>query len=34
VLGEIVAQHLGNKSLGQVFPGFDSQRAKFLRLLA
>ena len=34
VLGELVALHLGNKSLDQVFPGFENQRNKFLRLLA
>ncbi len=34
VLGELVSLHLGNKSLDQVFPGFDNQRGKFLRLLA
>lgn len=33
VLGELVALHLGNKSLDQVFPGFENQRSKFLRLL-
>ena len=34
VLGECVAVHLGNKALDQVFPGFNKQQAKFLRLLA
>ncbi|HTZ96488.1 MAG TPA: DUF1501 domain-containing protein [Terriglobales bacterium] len=34
VLGECVAMHLGNTALDQVFPGFNKQQAKFLRLLA
>ena len=34
VVGELVVDHLGNKSLDQVFPGFGSQRTKFLRVLA
>ncbi|MBV9573485.1 MAG: DUF1501 domain-containing protein [Acidobacteriales bacterium] len=33
VIGEAVYQHLGNKSLNQVFPGFDNQRGKFLNYL-
>jgi uncharacterized protein (DUF1501 family) len=33
VLGEAVDRHLGNKSLDQVFPGFDNQTGKFLKLL-
>ena len=33
VIGEAVARHLGNKNLGQVFPGFDNQPAKFLKFL-
>jgi len=33
VLGEAVYQHLGNKALDQVFPGFDNQPGKFLRYL-
>jgi len=33
VLGEAVYQHLGNKALDQVFPGFDNQTGKFLRYL-
>jgi uncharacterized protein (DUF1501 family) len=33
VLGEAVYQHLGNKALPEVFPGFDNQPAKFLRYL-
>lgn len=34
VLGELVALHLGNKSLDRVFPGFEKQDNGFLRLLA
>jgi uncharacterized protein (DUF1501 family) len=34
VLGEAVYSHLGNKSLNEVFPGFESQPGKFLKLLA
>ncbi len=34
VLGEAVYWHLGNKSLNEVFPGFENQTGKFLRLLA
>jgi uncharacterized protein (DUF1501 family) len=33
VLGEAVYRHLGNKSLDQVFPGFENQPGKFLQLL-
>jgi uncharacterized protein (DUF1501 family) len=33
VLGEAVYRHLGNKSLNQVFPGFENQPAEFLRYL-
>ncbi len=33
VLGEAVARHLGNKNLTEVFPGFENQPSKFLRLL-
>jgi uncharacterized protein (DUF1501 family) len=33
VLGEAVYKHLGNKALNQVFPGFDNQPGKFLKLL-
>ncbi len=33
VIGEAVYRHLGNKSLDQVFPGFDNQPAKFLKYL-
>jgi uncharacterized protein (DUF1501 family) len=31
VIGEAVYQHLGNKALEQVFPGFDNQPGKFLK---
>ena len=33
VLGEAVARHMGNNNLATVFPGYDNQPAKFLRLL-
>ena len=33
VIGEAVAQHMRNKNLAAVFPGFDNQTAKFLRYL-
>jgi len=33
VVGEAVYQHLGNKRLDQVFPGFENQPGKFLRYL-
>jgi uncharacterized protein (DUF1501 family) len=33
VLGEAVYKHLGNKSLDQVFPGFDNQQGKFVKYL-
>ncbi len=33
VLGETVYQHLGNKSLDQVFPGFENQPSKFLKII-
>jgi len=33
VIGEAVARHLGNKNLADVFPGYDNQPGKFLRLL-
>jgi uncharacterized protein (DUF1501 family) len=33
VLGEAVTRHMGNKKLAEVFPGFDSQSEKFLRIL-
>jgi uncharacterized protein (DUF1501 family) len=34
VLGEAVYSHLGNKSLNEVFPGFENQTGKFLKILA
>jgi uncharacterized protein (DUF1501 family) len=34
VLGEAVYSHLGNKALDEVFPGYESQPGKFLKLLA
>jgi uncharacterized protein (DUF1501 family) len=33
VLGEAVSEHLGNKSLDSVFPGFDNHRTAFLKYL-
>jgi len=33
VIGEAVALHMGNKSLGEVFPGYDNEPGKFLRFL-
>ncbi|HEY7099717.1 MAG TPA: DUF1501 domain-containing protein [Terriglobales bacterium] len=33
VLGEAVYQHLGNKALGEVFPGFEDKPKEFLRFL-
>jgi uncharacterized protein (DUF1501 family) len=33
VLGEAVSAHLGNKSLNQVFPGFENQPGDFLKFL-
>jgi uncharacterized protein (DUF1501 family) len=33
VIGEAVARHMGNKNLAAVFPGFDNQPGKFLKLL-
>jgi uncharacterized protein (DUF1501 family) len=33
VLGEVVLQHMGNKNLATVFPGYENQPAKFLRVL-
>src|ERR1700758_3102945 len=33
VIGEAVARHLGNTNLVNVFPGYDNQPGKFLRLL-
>jgi uncharacterized protein (DUF1501 family) len=34
VIGEAVYHHLGNRDLGEVFPGFDARREAFLNLLA
>jgi uncharacterized protein (DUF1501 family) len=33
VIGEAVVRHMGNQKLDSVFPGFNSQQAKFLRYL-
>jgi uncharacterized protein (DUF1501 family) len=33
VIGEAVARHMGNKNLANVFPGYENQPGKFLRLL-
>jgi uncharacterized protein (DUF1501 family) len=33
VLGEAVYSHLGNRALDEVFPGFESQPGKFLKVL-
>jgi uncharacterized protein (DUF1501 family) len=33
VIGEAVARHLGNRNLANVFPGYDNQPRRFLRLL-
>ncbi len=33
VIGEAVARHLGNKNLANVFPGYDNQSGKFLKVL-
>jgi uncharacterized protein (DUF1501 family) len=33
VLGEVVSRYLGNRTLGQVFPGFESQSGDFLGVL-
>jgi uncharacterized protein (DUF1501 family) len=33
VLGEAVARHMGNKNLATVFPGYDNQSGKFLKLM-
>ncbi len=33
VIGEAVTRHMGNKNLGNVFPGYDNQPAKFLHYL-
>lgn len=33
VIGEVVARHMGNSDLGTVFPGYDNQAGKFLKIL-
>ncbi|MGA8270954.1 MAG: DUF1501 domain-containing protein [Candidatus Sulfotelmatobacter sp.] len=33
VLGEAVAQHIGNKNLDEVFPGYENRPGKFLKFL-
>src|SRR6201996_1132613 len=33
VVGEAVARHMGNRNLNEVFPGYENQPGKFLRLL-
>ena len=33
VIGEAVARHMGNQNLANVFPGYDNQPGKFLRIL-
>jgi uncharacterized protein (DUF1501 family) len=33
VIGEAVARHMGDKNLANVFPGYDNQPGKFLKLL-
>ncbi len=33
VLGEALVRHMGNKNLNEVFPGYENQPGKFLRLL-
>jgi uncharacterized protein (DUF1501 family) len=33
VIGEAVVQHMGNKNLAAVFPGFENQQGKFLKFL-
>jgi uncharacterized protein (DUF1501 family) len=33
VIGEAVDRHMGNKNLSEVFPGFENQPGKFLKLL-
>jgi len=33
VIGEAVANHLGNNRLNEVFPGFENSSSKFLRIL-
>ena len=33
LIGEAVTKHMGSKNLAQVFPGYDNQPAKFLKVL-
>jgi uncharacterized protein (DUF1501 family) len=33
VIGEAVSRHMGNKNLAAVFPGYDNQPGKFLKVL-
>ena len=33
VIGEAVTRHMGNQDLAAVFPGYDNQQARFLRVL-
>jgi len=33
VIGEAVARHMGNQNLANVFPGYDNQPGKFLKVL-
>ncbi len=33
VIGEVIVKHMGNKNLSQVFPGYDNQSGKFLKVL-
>jgi uncharacterized protein (DUF1501 family) len=33
VIGEAVARHMGNPDLNTVFPGFENQPGKFLKIL-
>ncbi len=33
VIGEVIVKHMGNKNLSQVFPGYDNQPGKFLKVL-
>ena len=33
VLGEVISRYLGNNDLRSVFPGFQNEQGKFLKLL-
>jgi uncharacterized protein (DUF1501 family) len=33
VLGEVIAQHMGNANLNEVFPGYGNQPGKFLQII-